>query len=191
MLLEKKIKSVVKRRSNGGSILLELFSQTYFQANCSVLKHLADSNYYGIFISSQRPFQNLVTLLKNNSIPLKNLYFVDVAVALAKEEQKKYPNCIHVPHDIDIDALTSAIYTAFLSKLRTEKKFIFIDSLTTMLAYSPIYEKMLLRFSDFLLGIAAKNAGTLVIMSVSRERSNDPILRALKEKVDEVVRADK
>jgi predicted glycosyltransferase involved in capsule biosynthesis len=184
--VEKRLRDVVRRYNNGGAIIFEIFSENYFNANAAALKGLVKSWGGGVFISSQRPFKNVSLLLKQKGINLKKVFFIDVATALSNDMLEKNKNCIHISKNISVDELTSAVYTSFLSRLKTRKKFIVVDSLTTMVAYNPLFIKMIKRLVDFLIGLSRKN-GALLIMCVSKERSGEDFIKEISKKADEVV----
>jgi predicted glycosyltransferase involved in capsule biosynthesis len=185
-LVEKQLGNVIRRYDHGGAIIFEIFSENYFNANAAVLKGMVKSWGGGIFISSQRPFKNISMLLKQKGINIKEVFFVDIATALSNEMLEKNKNCIHISKSITVDELTSAVYTSFLSKLKSRKKFIVVDSLTTMVAYNPLFIKMIKRLVDFLIGIARKNEA-LLIMCVSKEGSGEAFIKEISKKVDEVI----
>ncbi len=85
-----------------------------------------------------------------------------------------------------MDELASAVYTSFLSKIKSRKKFIVVDSMSTMVAYTPMFKKMMKRLADFLIGLVRKN-DAMLIMCVSKERSGEDFIKGIIKNVDEVL----
>jgi hypothetical protein len=49
------------------------------------------------------------------------------------------PRCICIPPDMEIEKMVQTIYSSLI-KLKGDKKFVFVDSLTTMALYEPMAE---------------------------------------------------
>src|SRR3989344_6941391 len=175
----------VLKTGKGKSILLELDTESYLEINIKTIKKLQKKGLSGVYISVQRPFKNISSLLKKQGIDLNKLIFIDVASAVSKETPKQCKGCVHISPELDVDELVRTIYTSldtlenqrFSGHRKSErfsreikgKKFIFIDSLTTFALHKPISET--LRFSEFLMRQIKDRKDIVLILNVANDLS--------------------
>jgi len=185
--IKKSLDEVIKRHRRGTVIMMELPTENYFEANSASVKLLTSKGFEGIYISFQRPFRNISSLLTQQGININKILFVDVATAFGREMQEKNPRCIHISSSIDIDELVRAIYIS-LPKLKSKKRFIFIDSLTTIALYKPLSETM--RFSEFLIRTVKKHKieDVILIFNVAKDLAQKKFIRDVAIHVDEVIK---
>src|SRR3989338_11488498 len=72
------------KTGKGKSILLELAAESYLEIIIKTLKKLQKKGLSGVYVSIQRPFKNISSLLKKQGIDLNKLIFIDVASAVSK-----------------------------------------------------------------------------------------------------------
>jgi len=178
--LESALNEILKT-GKGNSILLELDAELYFKTIIKAIKKLQKKGLSGIYVSTQRPFKNISSLLKKEGININKIIFIDVASAASKEAQEKCKGCVHISPELDVDELVEAIYNS--AEKMKGKKFIFIDSITTFALYKPISES--LRFSEFLISQVKGKKDIILILNVAKDLSQKKFIR------DVVMRADK
>jgi len=176
----------LEREKKGIVIMMELPTESYFHVNLTSIKYLTSKGFEGIYISFQRPFKNVSSLFSRQGIDMNKILFIDVASALSGEREEENPRCIHISQTIDIDELVRAIYTS-LPRLKSRKRFIFIDSLTTITLYKPLSEIM--RFSEFLIRTVKKSEkeNTILIFNVVKDLAQKKFIRDIALRVDEVI----
>ena len=177
----------MKGHPTGAVVMLELTTETYFDANLTTVEGLLSLGFEGVYVSVNRPFANLVELFGQRGIDLERLLFVDVATALADTEKTDDPRCIHISPELDIDELVRAIYTS-LERLLRPKRFVFIDSLTTITLYKPLSET--LRLSEFLLRTIRKHhdiENISLVVNVATDLAQKRFIKNVALKVDEVI----
>src|SRR3989344_7529660 len=126
--LELAINEILKTKK-GTSIVLEIDTKSYLEANIKTIKELQKKGLSGVYVSIQRPFKNISSLLKKQGIDLNKLIFIDVASAVSKETQEgrspsvqkgqrsllakeKCQGCVHISPELDVDELVRTIYTS-------------------------------------------------------------------------------
>src|SRR3989338_8236901 len=186
MNTKNKLGKSLKSYKEGRVIMMELPAEAYFGATSDTVKALVDKGFEGVYISFQRPFANVQSLFKQKRINTNKLFIVDVATAFAQEEHEKHERCIHISPDIDVDELVRAIYTS-LDKIKSKKKFIFIDSLTTISLYKPLSE--VLRFCEFLTRVVKnhKVEGITLIFNVAKDLAQKKFIRDIAMQIDETI----
>lgn len=183
---QQRINSIVKKGSNGQIVMMELPTDTYFSYSSAVIRTLTMKGFDGVYISFQRPLGNVTSLLKQQKINTKNILFLDIASILGEAAGNPQQAVAGMPADINIDELVKAIYT-MLDNLRSRKRFIFIDSLTTIALYKPLSEVM--RFSEFLSRTVRSHEleNVILIFSVAQELAQKKFIRDIAMRVDEVI----
>ena len=171
----------ILKTGKGKSILLELDAESYLEINIKTIKKLQKKGLSGVYISIQRPFKNISSLLKKQGIDLNKLIFIDIASAVSKETQENNKGCVHISSKLDVDDLVRTIYTS-LDQMKG-KKFILIDSLTTFALHKPISET--LRFSEFLMRRVKDSKDIVLILNAAKDLSHKKFIR------DVVAHADK
>jgi archaellum biogenesis ATPase FlaH len=171
----------ILKTGEGNRILLELDTESYFETNIKTIKILQKKGLNGVYVSIQRPFKNISSLLKKQGIDPDKIIFIDVASAASKERQEKCKGCVHISQELDVDELIKEIYTS-IEKMKG-KKFIFIDSLTTFALHKPISET--LRFSEFLMRQVKDKKEVILIFNVAKDLSQKKFIQ------DVIVHADK
>ncbi len=183
--MKKLLASSLKKHKQGAVIMMELPAEQYFETNISSIKSLTEEGFEGVYVSFQRPFGNIYSMLQQQKIKTNKLFFVDVATAFTQEKQQENSRCMHISQQIDIDELVRAIYTS-LDKLKGKKKFIFIDSLTTIAIYKPLSEIM--RFTEFLSLTVKKHEERIVLFfNVAKDLLPKKFIKDIALKVDEVL----
>src|SRR3989344_3660084 len=178
--LELAINEILKTKK-GTSIVLEIDTKSYLEINIKTIQKLKKQGLSSVYVSMQRPFKNISSLLKKQGIDLNKLIFIDVASAVSKETPKQCKGCVHISPKLDIDELIKAIYTS-LDQMKG-KKFIFIDSLTTFALHKPISET--LRFFEFLMRRVKDGKDIALILNAAKDLSHKKFIQ------DVVVHADK
>ncbi len=168
----------------GSVVMMEHPADCYFAANLEMIQQLIEQGYKGVYISFQRPFANVKTLLSHSNIDIDQLTFIDAASALTGEQQTTDDHLITINEHIAIDDLVRAVYTS-LERLTGEKKFIFIDSLTTITLYKPLSETM--RFSEFLVSTVKKEENITLFFNVAKDLSQKKFIKDIAFRVDQVI----
>ena len=171
----------------GSVVMMEHPADCYFSANLEMIKQLLDQGYKGVYISFQRPFSNVKQLLTDSNIDIDQLSFIDAASALSGETQITDNHLININEQIAVDDLVRAVYTS-LDHLNGEKKFIFIDSLTTITLYKPLSETM--RFSEFLVSTVKKEKNITLFFNVAKDLTQKRFIKDIAFRVDQVIGVD-
>ena len=145
------LRDAMKGCDKGSVILLESPAEGYFEVNLESVRFLLDDGYEGVYMSFQRPFNNLVSNFERCGIDTNKLLIVDGATVFCGGALEKDPRCVEVSDNMDFSDLVKAVYNSLL-RLKGEKRFVFVDSLSTMALYKPVPEA--LKFCDALISDA-------------------------------------
>jgi hypothetical protein len=148
-ILNEKLKTLDK----DSVVIIESPAENYIEANISSVKSMVENGFEGIYLSFQRPFKNISNLFEKEKIDLTSLYIVDCATAFSESDQERSSRCININPNVNVDEMVNTICNS-LQKLNKDKRFIFIDSLSTLSLHEPFTET--LRFPELLLNTIKK-----------------------------------
>ena len=187
-MIDQSLVNIMNKHKQGIVIMTELPSENYFDIASACVKKMIDDGYAGLYISFQRPFNNLITSLKRRGVNTDKLLFVDVASSLANDSQSDHSQVIHVSEKLDINELVRVINSS-LPSIPTKQKFIYVDSLSTITLHKPLSET--LRFSEFLIRTTKNTSvdeAVFLIFNVSKDLSQKRFIKDIALRVNEVVR---
>ena len=118
------------------------------------MKYLLSDGYEGVFLSLQRPFRNLVSLFEKYGVDVGKLLVVDGASVFCGLETARDPRCVDLSPGVDFGGLVEAVVGS-IPRLKSRKRFVFVDSLSTLALYEPSGEGS--RFSDLLVDSVKKD----------------------------------
>ena len=147
MDLIKELSSVKKKEI----VLILSDEKKYLNTNLKVLDILTNKmDEKGIYVTVNRPFNSLTELLEKNKIKTKNIFFIDAITLTVVGEAKEVPNCLFINSPNSLTELGIALGEAFKAMKTKDDRFIFFDSLSTLLIYNQ--SKSVTKFAHFLTG---------------------------------------
>jgi hypothetical protein len=185
-IVQTSLAEALKQHDASAVIMVELPTDTYFAVNAASLKFLISRGFQGVYLSFQRPFSNVASLFSEYGIDDGKLLVIDGATSLSGEPQGQHKGCVYFSAAADIDALTQMIYVA-LQGLKGKKKFVFIDSLTTLALYRSFDETI--KFAHVLAKIIRRKEfahGTL-LFNVAADLSEQGVVQDVACFVDQVI----
>ena len=181
---EKSFAIPIQQISLGSVVMMEHSAENYFEANIELIKALIEQGYTGVYLSFQRPYNNVASILMDHGIDIDKLHFVDIASALTGESQAQNDHVVMINKEVAIDDIVRAVYTS-LEQQPAEKQFIFIDSLTTLTLYKSLSETM--RFSEFLVQTVRKKETITLIFNVAADLAQKQFIQDIAFRVDQVI----
>ncbi len=166
----------------------EVPEDKYFEAHSASVKEMLSKGYSGVYVSFQRPYQNLATQFTKRGIDIGKLAFID-GISSVVDNPVKTSDCIVLPKNSEVDDVVDAI-SASISKLKSDTCFVFVDSLTTITLYKPLSE--VLRFAEFLTHTVKNSPGKSVILifNVGKQQTQKRFIRDVAMRVDEILSWD-
>jgi archaellum biogenesis ATPase FlaH len=167
----------ISKYEHGGTFLLELPSDSYCFANSVSVKCLTKNGYDGVYVSFQRPFENICDLFDKCEINNDNVVIIDCA-----SSNEAFVNI----SSFDADKLCKKIVDC-LKSLKSEKKFIFIDSLTTIALYKK--ESEIKKLAKTLIEITNSKYfdNLLILFNVSEDLSSKRFVKDISSYADAVI----
>ena len=133
-----KYNRILKKISNKTMNSIFIFKipvENYFETNLESVRILLNDNYEGVYLSFQRPYDNLVQEFCKKNIDLNKLWIIDYISPVNHEIIENKNRCIQIPKNSNIEYIIKSVNDC-IPKLVSEKKFVFIDSVTIILIYN-------------------------------------------------------
>jgi len=168
----------VKDHEEGSFVLLESPAESYFDYNIESIDNLLNEGFEGVYVSFQRPFNNVADSFIKQGIDLNKILIIDCATAFISEKKKKDPRCVNIRSDTEIDELVEIINRT-LQQLRGCKKFVFVDSLSTIALYKSFSE--VLNFPKYLLETLKDSSceNVTLFFNIATELSKDVLVESM------------
>ena len=140
-------------------VLIVVEPKMYMKRNLSLLKILVNQNKFsGIYITVNRPFDSLIQIMKDDFIDTEKIFFIDCITKMAPATSKisltsrnkleRTKNCIFIPSPSGLTEIGLALSEALAGIENPKNKFLYLDSLTTLLIYNDL--ETIVKFVHFL-----------------------------------------
>jgi len=166
-------KELLKQLDENKIILLIVDPEHYSETNIDILSYLVKKGLYGIYVTVNKPYTALVELLNKEKIKTENLFFIDLITKEFNRHITDTQGCIYLdsPHCLTDLAITLRHAVETVKK----EKFIFLDSLSTLLIYNKI--ETISRFAHFLTGKMRMWDTKGIIITLNKETDETLISR--------------
>lgn len=136
-MIDAKKKELIKELNEvmeGWIIMVETEAENCLELSLLSIKTLLERGYSGIILSASRPYLNLMDLYKKSEIKTEKIFVLDCISKTQSKTLDKYDNVLYLD---GVSALTNISVSVDEAIKRIEgSKFIFIDSITTMLIHN-------------------------------------------------------
>lgn len=153
--------------------------------NVEALKILQALGYKGIYITLSKDYVELSKIFRERDIDMGRIAFIDGVSQMYGIGAVDSPNVKYISGPISLDGIVAAI-TDIVPVMKSEKKFVFLDSITTVLLYNSL--ERTLKFSEFLTISLKRLQVAGVVTSVSRGFANDQLIKELAKMSNEVIK---
>lgn len=180
-----KIEKELKGFANGKVLLVLVKFKDYATTSLILIKYLTEKmNKYGIYITVNRPFNNLVDILKKNGIDISKLFFIDCITKKAGGKSERKENCLFISSPSSLTDLGIAIDEA-INSLKGTNKFLFVDSVSTLLLYNSAVT--IAKFSHFVSGRLRVKGFDGILFSIESE-TDAKLINTISQFCDKTIR---
>ena len=130
-------KKLVKEFNNldkGAIVLIETTAETILEVHLIAVKWLSKKNYVQIILSTSRPCKNLLSLYKERGIDISKLMILCTCCQEKEKDKQENNNIIHLSSSSSLTEMSLSLSKC--TESIKDEKFIFIDSITTMLIHN-------------------------------------------------------
>lgn len=179
----KKLQEELQKLPDDAIVFLETTDEKLFELGLISIKRFADKNYSGIIISANRPYSNLINLYKKNGINARKMFFLD-CISKNLNGHVKADNVVFIENLSSLTDISLSINQRINNGMGN-KKFIFFDSISTMLIHNKPY--IFARFvHSILTKMRLKGIGG-VLVSLSGDSNNKEIRAEIAQLCDKVI----
>jgi KaiC/GvpD/RAD55 family RecA-like ATPase len=179
------LKDHFSRLNHGWVALLQVPVEKTMQINIEALKTLQALGYEGVYITLSKDYVELSKIFREQGIDMGRLAFIDGVSQMYGIGAVDSPNVKYISGPISLDGIVAAI-TDIIPAMKSKKKFVFLDSITTVLLYNSLERTLM--FSEFLTTSLKRLAVAGVMVSVSKGFANDNLIKALTKMSNEVIK---
>jgi len=183
---EKEIEEKLEKLPTEFIVLIVSAADVYSIAQEVALRVLIKKKgMYGTYVTFNRPYNTLKTSIAAQGVDPEKLFFIDLITESAggKAERSSGERCFFVSSPKNLTELSILLEQAML-RLPREKRFLFIDSISTMLIYNDA--DTVLRFLHSLTGKMRLLGITGIIFLLEKE-SDEKFLAQVAQFCDRVI----
>lgn len=182
---EKDLKNFIKHLKSRSVVLFIINAVRYHKIHPELLRAvIEEKKFAGIYITVNKPYGILVKYLKEKGINTENIFFIDAISKSVGEDMRLTEDCLFIPSPNRLTDLSIALSQALEGMKNKETKFIFIDSLSTLLLYNPF--DVVTRFIHFII-TRLRLFGLVGIMISIEKQVDERMINILIEMCDEIV----
>ncbi len=126
----------------------------------------------GVYISVSRPYDYIIEAVNESGADASQIMFVDCISQMAGKAPEKSDNVVFVENPGSLEEV-SMYLDRMLSKVNTEKKFLFLDSLSSLLIYNN--DKSVKEFTHFIINKMRLEKIAGVILSTEKKEAEDMV----------------
>lgn len=153
--------------------LATVSAKDYQKTNVELVKHLTkEKNIPGVYITLNKPFETMKSVLEKSGVNTKMIIFIDAVTKTAGGKVAKTKNCLFIGDPENLSDISIAMDQAVMA-LPGKEKFMFFDSLSTLLLYNNV--GTVARFIHFLASKMRVWKVKGIIISLEREADKELI----------------
>ncbi len=165
-------------------VLVETSAENISEVSMAVVKFLTKQNDYGIIVSANRPYVNLIANYQRNKINTQKVYILDL-ISRNQNADEPADNVMFIKNASSLTDISLSI-NKHIKKL-DGKKFVFIDSITTMLIHNEPY--VFARFMHSIFTRMRINAIGGIMISLT-DRTNREVRAEIAQLCDKVIKIE-
>lgn len=173
-----------QKLGQGWITLLQIPVDKSLEVNLEAISILQSLGYEGIYITLSKDYMELSKVFKEKGIDMGKLAFIDGISQMYGIKKVEAPNVTYVDGPLSIDVISDSV-TKTVSSIKSAKKFVFLDSITTVLLYNSL--ERTLKFSQFLTESLKKMQVVGIVVSVSKGFANENLIKELTKISNEVI----
>jgi hypothetical protein len=167
-------------------ILISSKSELHTQIVSNMLDLLVNKKEMGgVYLSITKPHEFILTTMSLGGVSTKNVFFIDcISLMAGKIQHERMTNVVFVENPSSLEEV-SMYLDKMLSRVQSPKKFIFLDSLSSLLIYNS--DKSVKEFAHFLINKIRLENIAGVILNIEKKEAED-IVRTLRPMCDAELR---
>lgn len=148
-------------------------AEDYQKTNIGLVKYLTkDKNIPGVYVALSKSFDVMKSVFEKSGVDTKMIIFIDAVTKTSGGKVSKTKNCLFIGNPENLSDVSVAMDQA-VRALPSKEKFLFFDSLSTLLLYNSV--QTVARFIHFLSGKMRVWKVKGIIISLDRKTDKELI----------------
>ncbi|HLD06259.1 MAG TPA: hypothetical protein VJC16_01860 [Candidatus Nanoarchaeia archaeon] len=129
-------------------VLATVSAQKYQETNIEIIRSLTEEmNIPGVYVTLNKPYEAVKKLLLQKKVDARLIIFIDAVSRMGGGGERKTKECLFIGSPENLSDISIAMDQA-VRALPSKEKFLFFDSLNTLLTYNEI--PVVVKFIHFL-----------------------------------------
>jgi len=168
-------------------IVIVIGAKEYLRTNLKILSYLVGKKGHEcVYLSMNRPYENLVKLFEKNDIDQKKFFFIDTISKTIGGKTPQKNNVLYIDSPHGLTNISIALSKA-LESLKAKERFLFFDSISTMLIYNKA--GTVTKFAHFIAGRTRAMNIKGILVSLEKE-TEQKIINQMAPFVDDIFIVD-
>ncbi|MBD3388870.1 MAG: hypothetical protein GF416_07365 [Candidatus Altiarchaeales archaeon] len=170
--IKTELESRIRGLADNAVILISSKSEKHSEVVSNTLNMLVnEKGMGGVYISISRPYESITSTMATAGIPADDVYFIDCISRMAgKGHTETDEHAVFVENPSSLEEV-SMYLDRMLGKVPSEKKFLFLDSLSSLLIYNT--DKSVREFTHFLINKIRLEGVSGIIFSIEKKEAED------------------
>jgi KaiC/GvpD/RAD55 family RecA-like ATPase len=147
-------------------------AQKYQKINVDIIKEMVKAGTPGVYVTLNRPYDNIKALFAKEKIDTKNVIFIDGVSKTVGGKVEKRDDCLYIGGPKGLSDISLAMDQAIMAIPKGDK-FLFFDSLSTLLLYHDV--SVVAQFVHFISGKMRVWKVKGIIISLRRNKDQELI----------------
>jgi KaiC/GvpD/RAD55 family RecA-like ATPase len=144
----------------------------YQKTNLRIIQELVKAGTPGVYVTLNRPYANVKAMFEEQKIDTSNVIFIDAVTKTVGGTVEKRDDCLYIGGPKGLSDISLAMDQAIMAIPKNEK-FLFFDSLSTLLMYHDI--PVVAKFVHFISGKMRVWKVKGIIISLRRDKDKELI----------------
>jgi len=168
-------------------IVVVIEAKEYLRINLKILSYLVGKkDHECVYLSMNRPYENLVKLFEKNNIDPEKFFFIDTISKMIGGRTPEKDNVLYIDSPHGLTNISIALSKA-MNSLKAKERFLFFDSISTMLIYNKA--GTVTKFAHFIAGRTRALNIKGILVSLEKE-TEQKIINQMAPFVDDIFIVD-
>lgn len=169
--------------TDGSVVFVIADAEILLKTNIQIMDILL-KNRSGLYVTVNEPYDSLEKIMKRNRIDAKNMFFIDCVTKQAGGLADRTDKCLYMASPGNLTEISIAI-SEVLHAMPGNRKFLFLDSLNTLLVYNS--KTSVAKFSHYSSN-RIKILGHAGVFTSAENQMDDMLVKQISEFCSKVVR---